>query len=90
MSSNVNTVLAECERQAGQLIEEIAKYRAAGAISEQTSKSLKALCDSLTETQKRIEPFTRVFAKRVLIVAGGVIALNTILLGAILVVLLTR
>ena len=35
MSSNLNEVLADCERQAQQLTKEIAKYQAAGAISEQ-------------------------------------------------------
>ena len=90
MSSNVNTVLADCEKQAEQLIQEIGKYRAAGAISDQTAKSLQALCASLTETQNRINPFTHVFAKRVLYILGGAMAVNIILLIAILVVLLTR
>lgn len=90
MSSDVNTILADCEKQARQLVEEVEKYRAAGAISDQTGRSLQALCVSLTETHKRIEPFTRVFAKRVLILMGGVMAINTILMIASLVVLLTK
>ncbi len=90
MSSNINTVLAECEKQAQQLIAEIDRYRAAGAIGEQTAKSLASLGVALTETQKRIKPFTEVFARRVLYLFGAALFLNIALSSAVLIVLLIR
>ena len=90
MSSNINMVLAECEKQAQQLIAEIEKYRSAGAISEQTAKSLASLGAVLTETLKCIKPFTEVFARRVLYILGAVLFLNIALSSAVLIILLTR
>ena len=37
MSQNLNTVLADCERQAEALVEEIEKYKAARVLSDQTA-----------------------------------------------------
>lgn len=90
MSSNINTVLADCEKQAEELIKEIAKYRTAGAISDQTAKSLQAMCVALGEVQKKIQPFTHTFSRRVFYIIGGALATNFVLLLTILVVLLFR
>ena len=88
MSSSINMVLADCEKQAKQLVEEITKYKSVGAISDQTANSLKSLCASLTETQKCIEPFTKIFARRVLFGICGGLFVNFALLVAILIILL--
>ena len=90
MSSNINTALADCEKQAQQLIDEIGKFRAAGVLSEHTAASLNALCVSLRETQSNIQPFTEVFSRRVLFSVGVAFVINCGLLTAILVILLSR
>jgi len=90
MSSNINTVLADCEKQAEGLIKEIAKYRTAGAISDQTAKSLQATCVALGEIQKKIQPFTHTFSRRVLYIFGGALVANFLLALTILVVLLVK
>ena len=90
MSSNINTVLAECEKQAQQLISEIKNYRTAGQISEQTAKSLASLGVALTETQKRIKPFTEVFSRRALYFLGAALFLNLVLSAAVLIVLVFK
>ena len=90
MSSNLNIVLADCEKQAQQLTKEIAKYQAAGAISEQVAKSLQGLFESLAETQERIEPFTHVFSRRILLSLGALLASNSVLLIAVVLLLLFK
>ena len=90
MPSNVNTVLADCEQQAKKLVEEVSHYRTAGALSEQTAKSLEKLCAALSETHSKIEPFTTIFARRILIGLGAILLVNVGLLVAILMVLIRR
>ena len=90
MSSNINTVLADCEKQAQQLITEIEKFRSAGKISEETTKTLVSLCDALTETQNRIKPFTEVFVRRTLYLVGAAFILNICLSLSILILTLVR
>jgi hypothetical protein len=90
MSSNLNMVLADCEKQAQQLTKEIAKYQAAGAISEQVAKSLHRLFESLAETQERNEPIKHVFSRRVLVSLGVLLVSNSVLLIAVLFFLLFK
>ena len=90
MSSNLNMVLADCEKQAQQLTKEVAKYQAAGAISDQVAKSLQNLFESLAETQERIEPFTQVFSRRVLMSVGALLVTNSVLLVAVVLMLLFK
>jgi hypothetical protein len=90
MSSNLNTVLADCERQAQQLTKEIAKYQAAGAISDQVAKSLQRLFESLVETQERIEPFTHLFSRRILVSLGVLLISNSVLLITVVFLLLLK
>ena len=90
MSSNINTVLADCEKQAEELVAEISKFRTAGAISDQTAKSLQAMCAALGEVQKKIYPFTQTFSRRVLYIIGGMLVANLVLLIAILAVLFLK
>ena len=89
MSSNANTGLADCELQARNLVEEIAKYRSAGVLSDQTARSLKSLCQALQETAVRIRPFTDVASRRVLYGAAGLLTLN-LMVSLVVVVLLLR
>lgn len=88
MSSNINMVLAECERQTQQLIKEISKYRTAAAISDQSAKSLDSLCKALEATQRKIEPFIKQYTKRVLIGLFVLLWTNTLLLAVITFLLL--
>ena len=90
MSQNLNTVLADCERQAEALVEEIEKYKAARVLSDQTAASLEKLCMALGETHERIQPFTAVVSRRVLIGLGVGLIINLGLLIAILALLLLR
>lgn len=90
MSSNINTVLAECEEQAQALVAEIAKYRAAGQLSEETARTLDKLCDALEEVFDRVEPLTELRLRRTVLVLGTMLMVNTVLLVAILVALLQR
>lgn len=90
MPPDLNIVLADCERQAKKLVEEIDNYRAISAISEQTAKSLDNLCIALDETNDKIQPFTAVFARRILLIFGLALLVNFGLLTAILVMLLYR
>lgn len=90
MSSDVNTALGECERQAKQLVDEIAKYRSAAVISEQAALSLNALCASLEETQRKIEPLMRQRMDRIVLGLAVGVGLNTALLAAVIVMLVIR
>jgi len=90
MSSNLNMVLADCEKQAQELTTEVAKYQAAGAISDQVAKSLQSLFEALTETQERIEPFTHQFSRRVLVSIGVLLVSNSVLLLVVFFLLLTK
>ncbi len=90
MPSNLNTVLADCEQQAKNLVEEISKYRAAGALSDQTTKSLETLCKALRDTHQKIQPFEAVFARRIVIILGSALLVNFVLLVAILILLFSR
>lgn len=90
MSSNINTVLADCEKKAEELVKEIASYRTAGAISDQTAKSLESMCVALDQVEKKIQPFTQTFSRRVLWILGGALAAILVLLLTILVVLLLK
>jgi hypothetical protein len=90
MSSNLNTVLADCEKNAEALIEEIGTYRTARVISEQSADSLEKLCVALQETHERIQPFTSIVSRRILIVLGVGFVANIILLLSILVLLLNK
>lgn len=89
MSSNENTGLADCELQARNLVEEITKYRSASALSDQTARSLKSLCEALQETAVRIRPFTDVVSRRVLYGAASLLTLN-FLASLVAIVLLLR
>ena len=90
MSSNLNMVLADCEKQAQELTKEVAKYQAAGAISDQVAKSLQNLFEALTETQEHIEPFTHVFSRRILVSLGVLLVSNSVLLIAVVFLLLFK
>ena len=90
MSPNLNTVLADCERQAEALVEEIEKYRAARVLSDQTAASLEKLCVALSDTHEKIQPFTAVASRRVLIGLGVGLVINLGLLIVILGLLLLR
>ncbi len=90
MSSNLNTVLADCERQAEALVLEIEKYRAARVLSDQTAASLEKLCIALRNTHEKIQPFTAVMSRRILIGLGAGLVINLGLLIAILFLLLPR
>lgn len=90
MASNVNTVLDDCEQQAKKLVDEIGKYRAAGVLSDQTARSLDALCTALKETQANLEPLTSLAVRRYLLMFGAAMLANLALLIAILVMLVRR
>ena len=90
MSSNINTVLADCERQAKALIEEIEKYRAASALSEHVAQSLDKLCIALQDTHARILPLTMANVRRAIMAFGAMLAVNTALLIVICVLLLRK
>ena len=90
MSSNLNTVLADCERQAKALVEEIEEYRSARELSDQTAASLEKLCVALSDTNEKIKPFTAVVSRRVLIGLGIGFLINLGLLTVILFLLLFR
>ena len=79
MNANVNTVLADCEKQVKALVEEIEKYKAAGVISNQAATSLDAVCVSLGETQKRIKPFTAIWSRRIMLISGILLGSNIVL-----------
>ena len=83
-------VLADCEKQVKNLIEEISKYRAAGALSDQTVKSLEAICKALSDTHRKIQPFEAVFARRIVIILGSALLVNFVLLITILILLFNR
>lgn len=87
MSSNINTVLADCERQAKALVEEIERYRAASVLSEQIAKSLDKLCIALQDTHARIRPLTTANLRRAILAFGAMLAINTVLLVVICVLL---
>lgn len=87
MSSNINTVLADCERQAKALVDEVEKYRAASVLSEQVAKSLDKLCIALQDTHARIRPLTMASVRRAILALGAMLALNTILLAVICILL---
>ena len=55
MASNINTVLADCEKQSKQLIAEISKYHAAGILGDKAAKSLENLCAVQKETGASLE-----------------------------------
>jgi len=90
MSSNLNTVLAECEQQAKNLVKEIDKYRAAGILSDQTAKSLETLCIALHDIHQKIKPFEAVFIRRIVVILGSALLVNFILLVTILILLFSR
>jgi hypothetical protein len=83
-------VLADCEKRAQELTTEVSKYEAAAAISDQVAKSLQSLFEALTETQERIEPFTHVFSRRILVSLGVLLVSNSILLLAVFFLLLAK
>jgi hypothetical protein len=87
MSSNINIVLADCERQAKALVEEIEKYRAASVLSEHVAKSLDKLCVALQDTHARILPLTTANVRRAILTFGAMAAINSVLLVVICVLL---
>ncbi len=90
MPSNINTVLADCEQKAKQLVAEIQKYQAAGALSTQAAAALNKLCVALEDVHRRIRPLTESNVTRFLYALTGATALNFFLLVTILVFLLRR
>jgi hypothetical protein len=90
MSSNLNTVLADCEKDAKALIEEIGNYRTARVLSEQSADSLEKLCVALQETHEKIQPFTTIISRRIIFGFGIVLSINLIVLLSIFILLLNR
>lgn len=90
MASNINTVLAECESNAKQLVEEIDKYKAAGILSNDVAQSLIELSRALKDTHSRIRPFTSVLVNKILIAMGTLLIINIGLLITILLIILKK
>jgi hypothetical protein len=90
MSSNLNTVLADCEKQAEVLVEEIGKHRTARVLSEQTADSLEKLCIALGDIHEKIQPFTAIVSRRILISLSVGYVINLGLLLIIVVMLLAQ
>lgn len=90
MGSNINTVLAECEVKAKQLVVEIDKYKAAGILSNEVAQSLIELSRALKDTHSRIRPFTTVLVNKLLIALGVLLIINIGLLVSILLLILKK